>query len=840
MGIGDFVSSLFGSKNEEKVNAPHDVYNVNPNSYQYGGAPGGAQAAQDRLNGMGEGAAAHSGEYSQQQRDLTAQGSTQMGYGNTALGQGQQGRQGQMTAADMLLSRAQGHNLISQQVAQQQQQQLSAQQASAAASARGPAALAMAQQNAANNTSTGQSQIAANAAIAGAQEQLANTQAAGQAYGQARAQDIGTAQTSYGAAGTSYGAGAQAGQLAQGQDQLRQGYAQLGNNVAQSQLQAQMNQQAQQSSNVAAAQGLNAQVGGQNANMNQQGAFGLLGLGSSVGSAIFGSGKPDAKAAGGPVQGGTPYLVGEQGPELVVPQQNATVIPAQQTAQLTGSYAPSTWGGAAPDYQGQAAAMRAHAARQQAEAARAPVNTAAGGFAVAGPVAPLQRMDDERLGLLRARERQGIPMSDAEQTEADVIAHRMGSDKQSATAADGAKAKEKVAAEPKKTLKQAMSGVAGDFGKQLSGTAGGIDTGFHGGSGYVPPSMVGLPQLPVLQTNTWSDERTKDVLPLYEAPGQQLHQTGDGHAFYASEAPASDGGGVPRASFSGPSSVSRSSSSAKASAPEPQRTPKRDLGREADEMLARIRAQTAAIDSQQPAVRPYSDERTKIGVEMPSPADGSGMVLAKGGGLDVMGSLAATNKETVGNAWHHPGSNPTGGMMMLSDARAKQDAFQAGVQAGAARVPPAWDPDSAPRPSAPMSSAELAQLESHTPPSTGWTPAQWAAISSRPKGHSAPKVDLAGAARSMAGTPYAYKPGFGQGQASGEVNVGPMAQNMAAHPVAATAVKQDPSGLLMLDQAKLSKLGAAIDADHQRQLDEHEAALATLASRRGGGGKAAP
>lgn len=35
-----------------------------------------------------------------------------------------------------------------------------------------------------------------------------------------------------------------------------------------------------------------------------------------------------ARAAGGPVQAGKPYLVGEKGPELVVPQQAATVMPA--------------------------------------------------------------------------------------------------------------------------------------------------------------------------------------------------------------------------------------------------------------------------------------------------------------------------------------------------------------------------------------------------------------------------------------------------------------------------------------------------------------------------------
>ena len=37
-----------------------------------------------------------------------------------------------------------------------------------------------------------------------------------------------------------------------------------------------------------------------------------------------------ARAEGGPVTGGTPYLVGEKGPELVIPQSSGTVIPMQR------------------------------------------------------------------------------------------------------------------------------------------------------------------------------------------------------------------------------------------------------------------------------------------------------------------------------------------------------------------------------------------------------------------------------------------------------------------------------------------------------------------------------
>jgi tape measure domain-containing protein len=41
------------------------------------------------------------------------------------------------------------------------------------------------------------------------------------------------------------------------------------------------------------------------------------------------------KAAGGPVAGGTPYVVGEKGPELFVPGASGTIIPADTTAAMT-------------------------------------------------------------------------------------------------------------------------------------------------------------------------------------------------------------------------------------------------------------------------------------------------------------------------------------------------------------------------------------------------------------------------------------------------------------------------------------------------------------------------
>jgi hypothetical protein len=42
----------------------------------------------------------------------------------------------------------------------------------------------------------------------------------------------------------------------------------------------------------------------------------------------------EARASGGPVTGGTPYLVGELGPEIVVPNSSGTVIPSNQLVAL--------------------------------------------------------------------------------------------------------------------------------------------------------------------------------------------------------------------------------------------------------------------------------------------------------------------------------------------------------------------------------------------------------------------------------------------------------------------------------------------------------------------------
>jgi hypothetical protein len=65
-------------------------------------------------------------------------------------------------------------------------------------------------------------------------------------------------------------------------------------------------------------------------------AFGATAFGGGVGgSAGFGMPSILGKAVGGPVAGGTPYMVGEKGPELFVPGSSGTIIPADTTAAMT-------------------------------------------------------------------------------------------------------------------------------------------------------------------------------------------------------------------------------------------------------------------------------------------------------------------------------------------------------------------------------------------------------------------------------------------------------------------------------------------------------------------------
>jgi hypothetical protein len=99
-------------------------------------------------------------------------------------------------------------------------------------------------------------------------------------------------------------------------------------------------------------------------------------------------------------------------------------------------------------------------------------------------------------------------------------------------------------------------------------------------------------------------------------------------------------------------------------------------------------------------------------------------------------------------------------------------------------------------------------------------------------------ADMADFARSLRSTPYSYKPEYAarEGQAPGEVNVGPVAQEIEKSKVGATIVKHDTqgSGMRTLDQTKMVKGLGGVAAAHQDKLDEHDRTLSLMARRLGG------
>jgi hypothetical protein len=96
-----------------------------------------------------------------------------------------------------------------------------------------------------------------------------------------------------------------------------------------------------------------------------------------------------------------------------------------------------------------------------------------------------------------------------------------------------------------------------------------------------------------------------------------------------------------------------------------------------------------------------------------------------------------------------------------------------------------------------------------------------------------PEQNMADAARSMEPFPYRYKAQYAPpDQAPGEVNIGPMANQMARDPVASTAIVRDPgTGKLAIDQGKGLKLVMGSLGAMQQQID---ALRARSAARRRG------
>lgn len=239
-----------------------------------------------------------------------------------------------------------------------------------------------------------------------------------------------------------------------------------------------------------------------------------------------------------------------------------------------------------------------------------------------------------------------------------------------------------------------------------------------------------------------------------------------------------------------------------------------------------------------------SDVTSKVGLAqlggpnqvMSGPAPASFDAIG-GGGMDAMGSLRAHSA----NATRFQG-DPSGGMM-VSDDRAKvrdaeREAYLLGRAHGVERNPE-FAYGGAPRRGEEIVDRDPWQAESRR----GEVPAEWLSQymsqGSRDAGtHYAAQPEMAGVAgdrmtgqlaKGLAPYAYEYKPGFGtDGQ-----KVGPMAQEMAANDVTATAVRQDPqTGLLAIDRDDGLKVAlGGVGHLAAKQAKQEEMLMGLLAAR---------
>lgn len=182
--VAPIVANKLGiGKNDTRAKTFDESKAYNQNAFQYGGRPAAADQTANRFANLGAGA---------QQRDASQ---ANYGLANGYAQYGNQDRDAQNLAAHMMMARAQGLvPSISQMQADRQMQQATAAQSSASASARGAGGLALAGQNAANNTATMQSAISNQAQINAAQERMAAEQNAYGAYAGIRSSDLASQQ----------------------------------------------------------------------------------------------------------------------------------------------------------------------------------------------------------------------------------------------------------------------------------------------------------------------------------------------------------------------------------------------------------------------------------------------------------------------------------------------------------------------------------------------------------------------------------------------------------------------------------------------------------------------
>ncbi|HET9045089.1 MAG TPA: hypothetical protein VFN70_18165 [Burkholderiales bacterium] len=193
------------------------------------------------------------------------------------------------------------------------------------------------------------------------------------------------------------------------------------------------------------------------------------------------------------------------------------------------------------------------------------------------------------------------------------------------------------------------------------------------------------------------------------------------------------------------------------------------------------------------------------GVPMPAPiSGGAGLVdLGRAAATRYLGAGMPAEAQGVGHA-PAPPARPSPSFM----SRLSPDQQARILRAGAGE-----------------SSSPFAGASTTASAPLGQPPTAFSSDERTKEGFAKPSTeDMADAMRSMDPAVYAYKGKFTPpDQKQGEVNVGPMANKMAADPVARTAiVRDDETGMLAIDRTKLDKVMAGSLASLQHQIDELE------------------
>ena len=541
-GIGGFVSGIFGSENEERAKGRQ----VNSNNYNYGGSETGAEDQAKTYTQQGAGS---------QDRQATQADVVNIDYSqaNDDRNRNLAARDRQVSIADIMQSRAMGGQpTVAQMQADRQMQQARAQQASMAGGARGAGGLAAAQRTAAFNTANTASDISGQAQINAAQERRDDTNAAAGMWSNVRGGDLASqgqvagqaqAQAQLGAQQNQFNAGLR--DMQSGRNDARQlSYDQLANQVRTTQLGARTNYEAQQSANDLGAQGINAQIAGQNAAMNQkngEGVVSMLGKGAGI---IAG-----ALAKGGPAHAEKAYLVGEEGPELVVPRDDGYVLTAGQTKQAL-AHSPSSTINRLFDRGDQHARTvslsQVMGARMcggpiQARADGGPIDGIAAGTMAPPPAEPpagyqppmstwgtgqpdatayswqaaqdqqarmqpyddlSARIADQRQQIGQTQDRVNSTVADIDEKDKNAVwendykaRHHQKTTQAEDDAAEEARYrqdldKKQARTDAKAKRKKSLSDVLSESGDEGMKNASRIDTSYHGGGGYVPPQLI--------------------------------------------------------------------------------------------------------------------------------------------------------------------------------------------------------------------------------------------------------------------------------------------------------------------------------------------------------------